>query len=375
MVNAHNLRVLMVAARAYPYVGGVETNVYQVSRRLARAGANVTVLSTDPSRKLPVEEVVEGVRLWRVPAWPARLDYYIAPGIYHAMQRERWDIVHCQGYHTFVPPIAMLAALRAGMPYVLTFHGGGHSSWLRNAIRKPQRLLMRPLLARAEKLIAIASFEIEFYGRELKLPPARFVLIPNGSDLPVVDDLESSSKLDGTLIVSPGRLERYKGHHRVIAALPHILARRPDVRLRVAGAGPYEQQLRRLARRLGISDRVEIRAVPPEDRQAMATLLKRAAVVTLLSDYETHPIAALEAIALKRPVLLLNTSGMRELGERGLARTIAPTSTAEQVAAAILEQLDHPYIPPQLQLPTWDDCTASLLDLYRSVATRPVCVS
>ncbi len=142
MATTHNLRVLMVATRAYPYVGGVETHVYQVSRRLARAGVDVTVLSTDLSRKLPVEEVVEGVRLWRVPAWPARHDYYVAPGIYHAMQRERWDVVHCQGYHTFVPPIALLAALHAGMPYVLTFHGGGHSSQLRNS--EPHRVRWLP---------------------------------------------------------------------------------------------------------------------------------------------------------------------------------------------------------------------------------------
>ena len=37
----------------------------------------------------------------------------------------------------------------------------------------------------------------------------------------------ASAVRDPDLIASPGRLERYKGHDRVIAALPHILAHRP----------------------------------------------------------------------------------------------------------------------------------------------------
>jgi len=42
------------------------------------------------------------------------------------------------------------------------------------------------------------------------------------------------------LIVSGGRLERYKGHHRAIAALPELIRRVPDARLYVVGTGPYE---------------------------------------------------------------------------------------------------------------------------------------
>ena len=42
------MRILFVASRAYPYIGGLETYVYEVSRRLAAAGVDITVLSTDP---------------------------------------------------------------------------------------------------------------------------------------------------------------------------------------------------------------------------------------------------------------------------------------------------------------------------------------
>lgn len=47
------LRVLQVALRYFPFMGGVETHTYEVARRLARQGVDVTVLTTDTTGKLP----------------------------------------------------------------------------------------------------------------------------------------------------------------------------------------------------------------------------------------------------------------------------------------------------------------------------------
>lgn len=351
-------------------MGGVETHVYEVARRLAQANVAVTVLTTDPEGHLPAREQVAGVQIRRVQSWPAHTDYGLAPAIYRIIQQEHWDIVHVQSYHTLVAPLAMLAAWQAKIPYVVTFHGGGNSSSLRNQVRGIQQTLLRPLLARAVRLIAVAKFEIAFYSSRLHLPPERFVLIPNGADItPVVRPRPTTQP--GTLIASVGRLERYKGHQRIIAALPHILAQQPDARLWIAGQGPYGETLQALATHLGVADQVEIRAITATDRTAMATELAKAALVTLLSDYETHPIAALEALALGRPVLVTDTSGLRELAERGLARAVPLDSTAEEVATAVMTQLHDPLVlPAKLDLPTWDDCARNLLLLYQRSLSR-----
>lgn len=374
LTMAHPLRILMVTPRFLPDMGGVETHVYQVARRLAHAGVAVTVLATDRSGQLPPTEQIDGFNLIRVRAWPERRDYYYAPGIRRVVQSGAWDLVHCQCYHTLVAPLAMLAAQRAHIPYVLTFHGGGHSSQLRTALRGVQWMLLRPLLAHAARLIAVARFEIALYGHALHLPADRFAFIPNGAEIGTVAAAPAapSDASDRTLIASIGRLERYKGHHRVIAALPEVLKQRPDVYLRIVGTGTYATTLQHQAEVLGIADRVEIGGIPPTDRQGMAHLLSRAALVTLLSDYETHPIAALEALALGRPVLVTQTSGLAELADQGWARSIPTTSTTSQVANAILNQLRRPLIPPEISLPTWDDCAEGLLQLYQDVTRKPV---
>jgi glycosyltransferase involved in cell wall biosynthesis len=364
----------MATPRYLPLVGGTEIHTHETATRIAAEGHAVTVLTTDPGGGLPSEESCEGVHIVRASAWPEGRDYSFSPHLYHVIHSGDWDIVHCQGIHTLVPPLAMAAATRAKIPYVVTFHSGGHSSRVRNAVRGPQWEMLRPLLSRADRLIGVSRFEAEWFGKQLRLPPDRFVIIPNGAQLPDAI-LMTQTQTDETLIVSVGRLERYKGHQRVIAALPFVLAQRPDVRLRIAGSGPFEPALRRLASELGVAGHVEIRAVSGDDRYGMAELLSSAALVTLLSDYESQGIAAMEALTFKRPVLVTDTSALSELAQRGLARAIPLTSTDEQTATAILRQLTEPLIPPDMQLPSWDACASQLLDLYLSVTGSPTCVS
>ncbi|TPI40049.1 glycosyltransferase family 4 protein [Mesorhizobium sp. B3-1-6] len=358
------MRILMVAARCYPFMGGTETHIQEVGPRLAARGHAVDVLTTDPSGELPVEEEVRGMRVRRVPAWPRELDLYVAPGIYTAIRRGAWDLIHFQGYSTFVVPIGLLAAVRGQLPFVLTFHSGGHSSRLRNAIRSTQHMLLRPLVARAARLIGVSEFEADFFSRRMGVPRERFVVIPNGAAMPAPSP---GVKVDPHLIVSGGRLERYKGHHRAIAALPELIRRVPDVRLHIVGTGPYEGELRRLVATLGLERRVTIAGIRASERQEMADLLASAALFVLFSEYEAHPVAVMEALSLRRPVLVSDTSGLRELAANGLCRAIPRNADPRELAAAMAEELEAHREIPDLALPDWDACAQALSDVYCDV--------
>jgi len=368
-ISARSLRVAMVATRAFPSIGGIETHVNEVAPRLAAAGVGVTVLTTDPGWRLPTSDQVAGARLRRFRAWPARADYSLAPGIYRAIRQEEWDLVHCQGYHTLTAPLAMRAAAAAGIPYLVTLHSGGHSSRFRNLVMRFQWKTLRPQLARAERLVAVSGFEAEFFAERLRLPRDRFAVIPNGSNLPEVVPAPSSEA--GPLIASVGRLERYKGHHRVLAAFPHVLERFPKARLRIAGSGPQAHRLRRMADALGIADRVTVGPVPSGDRRGMASLLSQAALVVLLSEYESQAIAVHEALTLGRPVLVAYTSALRELADRSLAAAVPKDASSDEIAAAMIRQLKQRRIAPGFQLPTWDDCASALFAVYQEVARIP----
>lgn len=356
------LKVLMVTPRFPPDLGGTERHVYEVSRRLAAVGCEMSVLCTDRSGQRTGIEVHDGVRVERVRAWPARRDYYLAPGLWRAMAREDCDLVHVQSYHTAVAPLAMARAITLGVPFVVTFHGGGHSSVVRHRLRPVQRRVLRPLLRRAARLVAVARFEINLYGQELRLPPGRFALIPNGVETP-----SGKAVAREPVVATIGRLERYKGQERVLEAFPLVLGSRPDVGLWIVGDGPQEKALRQRAAALGVAERVEFIRVPSDEPYAMASLLARVGLAVSLSEFETHPLTALEAVASGTVPLVADTSGLHELAEDGLASAIPLGSSREEIAQAILQRLDSKEPAPAARLPTWDDCASQLLELYRDV--------
>jgi glycosyltransferase involved in cell wall biosynthesis len=356
-------RVLMVTARFPPYLGGVETHVAEVAPRLNRSGFDVAVLTTDPQGLGPEHEVVDGVAVTRVPAYPRSRDYYVAPEIVRHIRPGAFDLVHLQGYHNLVAPLTMLAAGRSRIPYVVTLHSGGTTSRVRRLIRGAQRLALRPGLARARRIIAVSQFELDLFQRSLRLRRSRFALIRNGYSMPVPTTVPDAL---APLVLSVGRLERYKGHGRLVAAWPHVRRRIPTARLAVAGTGPEESVLRSQIERLELSDSVELLSVPAGDRQAMANLLGRAHLVTLVSEYEAHPVAIAEALAVGRPALVAEATGLRELVTAGLAAGVSPTATTDELADAVVRELEQRRDVDRSRLPTWDDCTAQIGEVYRS---------
>jgi glycosyltransferase involved in cell wall biosynthesis len=104
----------------------------------------------------------------------------------------------------------------------------------------------------------------------------------------------------------------------------------------------------------------------------MAAGLAGAELVVLMSSFETHPIAVMEALALGTPVLAADGSGLRELAERGLVRAVPADATTPALAAAILDQLRHPMPVPPVRLPTWDECAHAVVQVYREAVADVV---
>jgi glycosyltransferase involved in cell wall biosynthesis len=362
------LRVAMVTARSVPFMGGIETHVDEVTRRLAQRGIEVSVLSTDVTGLLPPSEERDGVTTRRFPAYPKSKDYYFSPGLARALATESFDVIHVQGVHNAVPPLALAIAERRKIPSLITFHTGGNSSPFRNAIRGAQWRIEGPILRRATRLVAVCEFEADLFADALKIDRSQIALVRNGSER--LPRSERPPEFTGDpLIVSIGRLERYKGHHRAIAAMPAILQQAADARLVVVGGGPYEGALKEQVSELDLEASVSFASYGPDDRDLMGALVRSADVSVLLSEYEAHPVAVMEALAEGVEVVVSANSGMTELGRDGLVTTIDLAVTDEELARVLLEAARSNRWgdgPPTLQ--SWDDCADALAALYREVA-------
>ena len=108
-----------------------------------------------------------------------------------------------------------------------------------------------------------------------------------------------------------------------------------DVDLDICGDGPLRAQLEALARELGIADRVRFHGYI----NGLDARRREAAFAILISDFEGHPNAAVEALAAGTPMILSDIDTHRELAEESEALFVPPRDV-DATAAAIRNVLD-----------------------------------
>ena len=251
------MRILQVCPRYRPHIGGVETVVEEVSRRLAAKGHEVTVVATDPTRSLPRQESLDGVSVVRFRSFAPGDAYYFAPGLRAFLRKASCDVVHAHGYHA-LPALAATVSRAPRFVFTPHYHGKGHTP-LRNLLLRPYRLAGDRIFARADAVTCVSAYEKGLVCRDFPQRCAKASVVPNGINKAEFAGLEPFPKKDKVLLYV-GRLEEYKGVQYAIRALPHL----SGYTLVVIGRGPYRDELRRLAAGLGLEGRVRfLEGLPP----------------------------------------------------------------------------------------------------------------
>ena len=140
------------------------------------------------------------------------------------------------------------------------------------------------------------------------------------------------------LIVSAARFEPQKNPLGLIAAFARALPRLPASHLIMAGEGSLLGECQALAARLGVSDRVYF----PGLCRDVAQLLSACDIFALASDWEGVPVAVIEAMAARLPVVATAVGGVAELVEADVTGILAPPGDAEALAGAMVDLAGDP---------------------------------
>ena len=131
--------------------------------------------------------------------------------------------------------------------------------------------------------------------------------------------------------------ENYKGHREMIGVWPRVLACLPDAELRIVGDGDLRPELERLARQLGLADRVRFYgAVPDSQKQA---LLRQCRSLVLPSAGEGFGLVYLEAMRVGRPCLVSHMDAGAEVVNPPEAGLAVHLHEPAQVASTVLRLL------------------------------------
>jgi len=307
--------------------------VVHLDRELVRRGVAVRCVVAAVAGPARLERI-DGVEVERVASLGTFLSQPLAPGLGAAVRSAPGDIVHLHHPN----PLGDLVVLRDRRPLVVT----QHSDVVRQrALRPVYGPLIRAALARARFVVA-ASEPFLAWSRELRPFGAKARIIPYGIDptpFALTPELEGRARAlragwpEGPVVLTVGRLVRYKGHAVLLEA-----ARRLDATVVVVGTGPEAPRLRALA-----GPRVVLAGAVPEEELPAYYRAADLFCLPSVSPAEAFGIVLLEAMASGLPLITTRLpTGVSAVNREGATGLAVPPGDAGALGEALAALLADP---------------------------------
>jgi len=227
------VNILFFSRLFYPHIGGVEKHVLEISRLLIKKGHKVIVVTEQSSSKTKLNEIVEGIEIFRIPS--------LQDGKIKKFQIWKWlfgnlqliknaDVIHCQDVFFWYLPFRFLFPFKK---VFTTFHG------YEGYPLKVKDILIHKI---SEKLsngnICIGSFIKKWYGTKPNYVSYGGVEIPNSK-------LQVSSETKRNSAVFIGRLDEQTGILTYVKAVKAIRKKIPNFDFLIIGGGYLKSKIGR----------------------------------------------------------------------------------------------------------------------------------
>ena len=182
--------------------------------------------------------------------------------------------------------------------------------------------------------------------------------------------LEAAERLrearSGNYVVAGGRPDPEKGLVEAVIAFSLMARRRPDLRLYIAGHAPGDlgARIERLARRLGVGDRVVLTGVLP--REEMLRLVAGASLLLYPSHADSYSLVVHESLALGTPVAAYRIPALEVYYSRLEGVELVDEGDVEELAEAALSIVDDG--PARVEAPKargWDEILEEEVSIVR----------
>lgn len=318
---------------------GAEKVVLSLAQGSSEAGHEVAVMNLQrPGQGAGLVEAVRALGLEaRAVACTSQLDLGAVREIRRRLDGRGVDLIHSHDYKSDF--YALLCA--RGIPHVATCH-----NWASDKLRMRFYRALNKRLMRGFSRIAAVS---EPLRRELLLSGidgSKLVMIPNGVPLEEGPPAGRGTAMrrslglgeEAEIVIAVGRLAPEKGHLNLIAAAQAVAAARPRSKFLVVGEGPLRLELEEAARVRGLCARFMFLGV----RQDVRELLAASDVFVLPSFKEGLPLAMLEAMACRRPVIAAPVGEVPAVVADGVSGLLVDPADAAALSGSIIRLLGSP---------------------------------
>jgi glycosyltransferase involved in cell wall biosynthesis len=346
------MKILIILTYYNPHWTGLTVYARRLAEGLARRGHDVTVLTSQHEKTLPLKEMLNGVRIVRLPALFRLSRGVVMPTFPIALWRliKDADVVNVH-IPILEAPLISFYARRLRRPIVYSHHGdltmpaGAFNQFTERVVT---RFMSQAL--RGATFVTVPSADYGRYSPFLRpfrdklhsiYPP---VEIPEPDPSRVTAWKEDLGLSRSRIVGFAGRWVEEKGFDYLLQAIPEIVKAVPEAHFVYAGQSdiPYEDFFQRCAPSLAcVAQHVTMLGLLTDPRE-LANFYAMCDVFALPSRTDCFPLAQIEAMLCGTPVVAADIPGAREVVTVTGMGLLVPPRDPSALAAGIIEALRRP---------------------------------
>jgi glycosyltransferase involved in cell wall biosynthesis len=335
-------KVLIFSLAYYPYVGGAEVAIKEITDRLVDIEFHMVTMRFSVSDAK--EEHVGNVLVHRIGGGSSKLHKFLfqfrAAWVAHKLHKKHsYSATWAMMAHATGVPAALFKTWHKDVPYILNLQEGDPISHIEKTMMPLWPLFVQAF--RKADMVQVLSTYLAEWARARGFK-GQIEIIPNGVDVRrFVGDPVAH---DRVVLITTSRLVHKNAVDDVIKALPLLPTL---VQFKILGMGPEEKKLKELTQKLKVENRVEF--LGHIDHAHLPQELHQTDIFIRPSRSEGFGASFVEAMAAGLPVIATQEGGIADfLFDAKRNPDVPPTGFAvdknspEQIAEAIKTILAHP---------------------------------
>jgi glycosyltransferase involved in cell wall biosynthesis len=334
--------VLLVTQASGAFFGSIERLVIDIAEWLQKNAtwrchvANISPRRLSDNQVYNMQLAQLGLSLHQCVS-QSPLSVGVAQLLTRLAKQTRSLIIHAHGYKSDF--YSLFAARLGHAGFVSTLHTWTEHNWRDRFYSRVDQLILRYAdvciaVSKGMKQIAVAK----------GVPADKITVVHNWVD---AEQIQASAQRHATsrnslgvgdtdiVILVPARLSPEKGHEHIIEAFERLVPKYPHLKALFAGTGFYGEHLAESIRQRGLESHIRLLGF----RSDIHALMALADWIALPSFKEGLPLSLLEAMALRKPIIATNVSGVPEVVQPGVNGFLVPPGDWQALATVIEETI------------------------------------
>lgn len=268
------------------------------------------------------------------------------------LKENKINIINSHGYKSNF--YALLSILKMDIKKITTCH-----NWLGDSLKIGfYKWLDKTLLNKFDKVVVVSDvlkeevlksgiseekLKVIYNGTDInkfKLPNSNYQKQALNSEEQMVNSKDKirrkfGIKEDEKVVGTVGRLTEEKGHRYLVKAAEKVITEFPNIKFLIVGDGPLKDSLQSMAYSLQLENKVIFTGI----RDDIPDILKIMDIFVMPSLKEGMPMALLEAMAAKKPVIAAKVGAIPKIIEDGYTGLLVDSGDERKLSNLIIELL------------------------------------